>query len=186
MKILNVDTQPIKIEMNSQKASLNLQPIEPQIKLETEAARFEIHQPKGDLQIDSTAFRDSYGIKSLQAFVHDKAQEAKSIGLEGIAEIVEEGNRMGQIGSGEDVIAEIARDSSYPPIGELTWAPLAKPEIHYRANHPQIKYIDGSLDLKLERGHVETAFQPGKVNVSVAQYPSIRKWISENKVDLML
>lgn len=186
MKILNVATDPIKIEMNSQNASLNLHTIAPQIKLETEAARLEIRQPKGDLQIDSTAFRSSYGIKGLQAFVQDKSQEAKSIGLERIAEIVEEGNRMGQIGSGENAIVEIAIDSSDSSAGELTWAPLAKPEIHYRANHPQIKYVDGKFDLKLERGHVQSDFQPGKVNISVAQYPSLKKWTSEKKVDLML
>lgn len=186
MKILNVTTEPIKIELSSQKASLNLHTTSPKVKIQTEAARLEIRQPKGDLQIDSTAFRNSYGIKSWRSFIQDNAQEAKNIGLAEIAEIVEEGNRMGQIASGEDAVVEIATDSCYPPIGELTWAPLVKPEIHYQANRPQIRYIDGSFDLKLERGNVQTEFQPGKVNVSVAQYPSIKTWMSENKVDLML
>lgn len=186
MLVLNVATDSMKIEMNSQKASLNLDITEPQIQIETEAARLEISQSKGQLQIDSTAFRSSYGIKNWQSFSRDNAQTARSIGLEAIGSKVDEGNRMAQIESKQDVIVEIAVDSSFPALGELAWTPLEKPEIHYKVNRPQISFTDGSFDLTLQRGHVQSEFQPGKVTISVAQYPSIRKWTSENKVDLML
>lgn len=186
MRILNVATEPIKIDMNTQKAFINLHTTLPKIQIEAEAAKLEIRQPKGELQIDSTAFRSSYGIKNWQSFHQDNAQEARNIGLEAVGRIAEEGNRMGQIASGENAVVEIAADSCNSPVSELTWAPLEKPEVHYTANQPQIRFIDGSLNITVERGNVQTNFQPGKVNVSVAQYPSIRKWTSENKVDLML
>ena len=186
MQILNVATEPIKMNMNTQKASLEMHTTKPTIQIQAEAAKLEISQPKGDLEIDSTAFRSSYGLKSFQSFCQDNAQEAKGNGMAAIAGIVEDGNRMAQIDSKEDAIVAIAADSFFTSVGELTWVPLAKPEIHYTANRPQIRFIDGSFDITLERGHIETAFQPGKVHVSVAQYPSIRAWTSENKVDLML
>lgn len=186
MHILNIATEPIKINISSQKASFTMHTTRPRIHIEAEAARLEISQPKGDLQIDSTAFRNSYGIKSQQSFCLDNAQEAKTIGLEDIGGIVEEGNRMAQIDSKADAVVELAIDSCFPPIGELTWAPLVKPEIHYKANPPQIRFVDGNFNLTLERGNVQNEFQPGKVNVNVAQYPSMRTWVSENKIDLML
>ena len=186
MLILNVATEPIKIDINSQKASLNSHTILPQLQMQTEAAQLEIRQPKGELQIDLTAFRYSYGIKNGHDFSRDNAQEAKSIGLQAIGSIVERGNRMARIDIKVDAVAEQAADSSVSPLLELTWAPLAKPEIHYQENHPQITFIAGGFDLTLNRGSVQTAFQPAQVNVSVSQYPSIRKWTSENKVDLML
>ena len=185
MKILNVATEKAKLDMNTQKASLKLHTVAPEIELPQEAARLEISQPKGDLKIDSTAFRASYGIKSMAAFVRENAQEAKSIAMGAIAEIVADGNRLAQIDSSADAVAEMAADSSFPAIGELSWTPLAAPEIHYQANRPKINFVPGSHDIILHRGSVEPTYEPGKVNISVT-YPSIRKWVSENKVDLML
>jgi len=186
MQILNVATEPIKIEINSQKGSLSLHTTLPKIDVQAEAARLEIRQPKGDLKIDSTAFRSSYGIKNFQTFCRDNGQMGKNSALTAVSRIVEDGNRMAQIASGEDAIVEIAADSCFTSAGELSWVPLEKPEVSYTPNRPQIKFIKGNFKFNVEPGNLETTYQPGKVNVSVAQYPSIKKWTSENKVDLML
>lgn len=186
MIILNVATEKTKLDISTQKATLDLHTIAPKIELQGEAARLEISQGKGELQIDMTNFRSSYGVKSFTNFVRENAQEAKSIGMDGIGNIVADGNRLAQIDSSSDAVAEMAADSNFSPEGELNWAPLAAVEIHYKANRPKINFIPGNQDLVLHRGSVEPTYGPGKVNISVSKYPSIRRWTSENKVDLML
>ena len=186
MKILNVATEKLKLDMNTQKATLDLHTIAPKIELQGEAARLEISQSKGELTIDATAFRSSYGVKSMANFVRENGQEAKNIGMEGVASIVADGNRLAQIDSPSDAVAELAANSCYPAEGELNWSPLIAPEIHYKANRPKIDFMPGNHDITLHRGSVEQTYQPGKVNINIAQYPSIRHWTSDNKVDLML
>ena len=186
MRILNVATQPITMGMETQNASLDLRTTAPQIQMNTEAAKLEIRQPKGTLEIDGTPFRYSYGIKNWQSFSRDNAQDSKNAGLEAIAEIAQEGDRMAFIESKEEAVVAIAAQTNFPDLGELTWAPLEKPDIHYTLNRPQINVIDGTFDLNLQRGSVQNNYQPGKVDISVTKYPSINMWTSENKVDLML
>jgi hypothetical protein len=186
MRILNVATQPIAMNMETQDATLNLHTTSPQIQMNTEAAKLEIHQPKGTLEIDGTPFRYSYGIKNWQSFSRDNAQDSKNAGLQAIAEIAQEGDRMALIESKEEAVVAIAEQTNFPEMGELTWAPLERPDIHYTLNRPQIDVIDGSFDLTLQRGSVQQDYQPGKVDISVTKYPSINMWTSEKKVDLML
>lgn len=186
MRVLNVATQPMQIAIETQNTALDLNITSPQIQLDTEAAKLEIRQPKGTLEMDGTPFRYSYGIKSWQTFSNDNAQDSKEAVLEGIARIAQEGDRMAMIESKENAVAEIAADNNFPAMRELTWSPLEKADIHYTMNRPQLNFMDGNFDLKLERGSVQNNYHPGSVSISVAQYPSIRMWTSENKVDLML
>jgi hypothetical protein len=186
MRILNVATQPISMEFETQNTALDLNIVPPQLQLDTEAAKLEIRQPKGTLEIDGTPFRYSYGIKNWQSFSRDNAQDSRNAGLQAIAEIAQEGDRMALIESKEEAVVAIAAQTNFPEMRELTWAPLEKPDIHYTLNRPQTNFIPGKFDLNLQRGSVQNNYQPGKVDISITQYPSIRMWTSEPKVDLML
>ncbi len=186
MLILNVATQPIKTEYTTQKASLDSQTTLPKIQIDTQAAKLEIRQPEGKLEIDQTPCRYALGIKNMQDFSRDNAQEGRNSAIEAIGRIVDEGNRLGSIESGENAVVEIAADTNSPPPGELTLAYIPLPDIHFTRNPPQIHATEGKLDINLQRGNVEGDFTPGKVGVNVTQYPSIKMWTSPNKVDLML
>ncbi|MBC8015444.1 MAG: hypothetical protein H7X79_06835 [Sporomusaceae bacterium] len=186
MLILNVATQPIRTEYAIQKSVLNLQTTIPKIEISTEAATLDIRQSLGQLEIDATPCRYARGIKNLADFSRDNAQAGRDAAMEAIGRTAEEGNRLARIESGENAIANMAADTNTVPIPEVVLAHVPLPDISYTPNTPKIEVIDGKLDINFERGTVQGDFQPGAVNINVAQYPSIKMWTTENKVDTMV
>ena len=187
MLVLNVATQAIKTEINIQKASLDSQTTMPQIKITTEAAKVEIHQPNGELTIDQTKSRYAMGIKNIGDLCRDNGQDGKQAAIEAVGRIAEDGNRLARIESKEYAVVEMAADKNISEQRELTLASIPRPEISYKRNPPQINVTDAKLDIVVNpRESVEGKFHPGKVELRVIQYPSIKMWISENKVDMMM
>jgi hypothetical protein len=156
---LNIVTQPLRLEYNLQNARLNLQTTPPKVEMETIPPRLEIHQPQGELTIDSTAYYYSVGLKNMTDFARDNAALGRRVALEAIAATVEEGNRLAQITKPTNVIADLAFESRFSKHLELDWAPIAAPEIRYQANPPQIEVIRGKVNYSPKLGTVDGDFQ---------------------------
>lgn len=186
MLILNVATQPIKTEYAIQEAILNLQTTSPQVQISSEAATLDIRQPHGKLEIDPTPCRYARGIKNLADFSRDNAQAGRNAAMEAIGRTVEEGHRLANIESGENAVAAIAAETNTVPIPQTVLAYVPPPDIRYTPNPPQISFTAGKVDLTLQRGTVQVDVTPGTVDINITQYPSIKMWTTENKVDMMV
>ncbi|KGK90336.1 hypothetical protein DP73_06700 [Desulfosporosinus sp. HMP52] len=170
---ININTQPIRTDYNIQNAKLNLQTTPPKMLMETTPATLEIAQPRGELTIDHTAYRYSIGLKNIADFSQDNAALGKQTAMETVARIVEEGNQMASIENGSNAVANIAFNASISNVPEITWAPIAAPDIQYQAKPAQINAYAGKVDFTHLKGEVQGDYRPGKVDIKVIQYPSI-------------
>jgi len=170
---INISTQPIRLDYNVQNAKLNLQSTPAKLQVETIAATLEIHQPRGELTIDSTPSRYSIGLKTNGDFARDNASLGSQSVANAVARIVEEGNQYARIESNSNAFADIAANSSIVQVPGLTLAHIEAPNIHYEANPVQFNPTAGKVNFTVQPGKVEGDFQPGKVDIRVVQYPSI-------------
>lgn len=179
---INISTQPIRMDYTLQNAKLNLQSTRPVVQIETTRATLEISQPRGELTIDQTPCRYSIGIKNGVDFALDNAALGRQTAMNAIARIVDEGNQLARIESNSDALADIAADSGFSEVPEITWAPIAAPNIQYQANPVQFNPTAGKVNFTVQSGSVQGDYQPGSVDIRVSQYPSIEMSVVDVKV----
>ena len=170
---INISTQPIRLDYNVQNAKLNLQSTPAKLQVETMAATLEIHQPRGELTIDSTTSRYSIGLKNNGDFARDNAALGKQSVVNAVSRIVQEGNQYARIESKSDAFADIAANSSFSEVPGITLARIDAPNIQYQANPVQFNPTAGKVDITVQPGTVQGDYQPGSVGFRVTQYPSI-------------
>ncbi|MBP2636919.1 MAG: yviE [Firmicutes bacterium] len=182
---INISQQYAQISINSERADMGLNATLPKISMETEAATLEIHQPKGELKIDGTPFRASYGLKTNSQFSRDNAARSRQIATAAIGRIVEDGNRMAQIGPrAGNAIVELSKQSILEPTPEVKLAYLQPPDIHFTEHQPEINYTPGKVDTKFQRGDVGMDYQAAQVDIRLDPYPSISIWVTDSSVDI--
>lgn len=171
---ININTQPIRLDYNTQNAKLNLQSTPTKVQMETVPARLEISQPRGELTIDQTPSRYSIGIKNNADFARDNAELGRQSVMNAIARIVSEGNQSTRIESKSNAIANIAANSSFSEVPSITLGHIAAPDIQYKANPVQFNATDGKVNFSVQPGTIKGDYEPGSVDIRVAQYPSIQ------------
>jgi hypothetical protein len=183
---LNIEQTYARLNLEIQDPFLQIKTTKPQIQLETEAAKVEISQPRGELSIDQYPSRASYGYKDIYDRTREAAERGRQTVLENIARIVEEGNRMGRIESGENAIIEIVIDRVFEnaAVPEVGITPIAKSDIRFTPRSPSFKVTPGHVELDLQRGTVDVELQRGTVKGTVSPYNSIRMWTTGNQVDM--
>ncbi|MBP1763064.1 MAG: hypothetical protein H6Q65_122 [Firmicutes bacterium] len=162
---------------------LELQSPKAKLSIETEAAKLEIRQPAGVLEIDGTASRASIGLKTPTQFALDQAEAGRQTVLETIARTAQNGDRLARIQSGETAIAEIAADEALEGPLDITWAPLAPPEIHFMMQKAEITVAPVKPQIQAEPSPVQAQYTPGSVDIRIAQYEGIRFWTTGSQVD---
>lgn len=170
---ININTQPIRLDYNTQNARLNLQSTQVKVQTELVPATLEIRQPRGELTVDSTPCRYSMGLKNIADFARDNAALGRQSAMGAIARIVDEGNQMAQIEYRSNAIVNIASNSNISQAPEVVLGHIASPNVQYQVNRPQIDVTVGKVNTTVQPGSVQGDYQPGRVDIRVTQYPSI-------------
>lgn len=170
---IRINSTPIQLQYNIQNAQLDLQTKAPVVNMETIPPQLEIHQPQGKLTMDSTPFYYSIGLKNISDFARDNTTLARQKFLDSLARTVEEGHRMAQITNPANAFAEIAAQANFSEPVEITWAPLAPPDIHYEASPAEINVIPGEVNYDVQPAEVNGNYRPGMVDIRVVQYPKV-------------
>ncbi len=157
----------------------------PQLEIDTEAAKLDIKQGQGRLEIDMYPFRASYGMKNRTDLTREVAERGRDTALDTIGRIAANGDRLAHIATREDAAVNIAAEESLPRDGELTWTRLENPVINYTPQKPQITVFSGKLDINLKRGNIQTDYTPGKISLRMLQYPAVHYSTTEAKVNLL-
>jgi hypothetical protein len=180
---LNLETQPIKLNYSIKNAAYEAHSTPAALNMHTQPVIVEIKQPQGELSIDSRPFYASLQIYDSATFARKNAELGKETALETIGKIAEEGDRLGKIESGENAVANIAKDKLLTPPPDVTFAPLNPPSVTYKANPPEFHVIPARVDVDYIPGKFDVTYQPGSFSLHITQYPSIKMWTSDNKYD---
>lgn len=95
--------------------------------------------------IDDVEARAEIGLKTMPRLLRDRAQTARAKGLEGIAQIAREGDRLAQVESPGAIVEIASTKWSQAPEVNVDVAPKNRPRVHVQ---------HGRVSGQLERGHV--------------------------------
>lgn len=143
----------------------------PTFEMKQPRAQLEIESPEGRLEVDSSKAWDALGLGGHLNVMNNIYSMAPQIAQQGLARIVEEGNRMADLTNPNNPFAEFAEDwrRTFPEFdfrgpaaynnvsvtftpGDLSIRASASPvEIHSEVNPPLLSYDRGKLDIYMQQ-----------------------------------
>jgi hypothetical protein len=158
------------------------------VEIKTVQPKLQINSEQGKLFVDSSRAWDALGRGPALETMSRIYSQAKDIALQGIAKIVQDGNRMAAIHTGENAIAELARESTNDiKFDEFMYMGEAS------VDNVDVRFEPGKLDIQVESGRVELNVQPnrpivdyhrGKLDIYMQQYPKVE--ITPPQIDYRL
>lgn len=177
---IGIDADPGRLEIEQPQATQELR---------TTPSKLEIHSEPGKLQIDNTRWQDALGYGPALEVMNRIYSEERSIGLQAIAKIVEDGNRMAAIQTGENAFASLAEGNVGQQIEVFKDAVLGEASL----DNIDISYVPGVLDIQFEAAKMEhnvtvhapiIDYQRGKLDINMIQYPKVE--ITPPQIDLKI
>lgn len=141
----------------------------------TTPPKLNIHAENGTLTIDSSRAYEALGRGPVLETLNKIYSQAKNVALQGIAKIVENGNRMAQISNPANAFAEIAGNQAldffeFEFMGD---ASVNNVVVHYRPGKLYIQVEEGKVDLNTHPNPPEINYTRGKLDIYMMQYPKI-------------
>lgn len=175
ISFIRIEHQPGKIGIDVQRGQMEIRQPQATVEMHTSPLKIEISSPQGELRIDQSKAWDALGSGSNATFMSRIYSEAKQIALQGIARIVENGNRMAAIHQNTDAIADIAAEQAFESggVNVLGEASYDNVDIDYIAHKPEFAVDRGSVDVHITANKPEISYIPGKVSIYMQQVPRI-------------
>lgn len=176
--LIGINTTPTKVYIQQPKADFEMAIKEPKLEIDTEQV---------EIRIDQSQCFNEAGLKNNTALLEDYVGRSQQAFAEGVSRIVSEGNQMAAIENKIDAIAEIAFSNS---IQVADWNIDFIPK-----SRPDIDYVGGTVDIRLDRGYVDIKSKPnnpiidvevGGVEIYLRQKPDIKFEYLGNNIDKSL
>jgi hypothetical protein len=183
---VQLNIQNAKIGFQTTPGSWDIRQPSGELEMHTTPLKIEMRSPGGELSIDQSEAWDALGQGSHTTWLNRIYTESKNIVLQGIARIVENGNRMAQIQNNIDPIPEMAAEQAFEPIainylGETSYNNV---HIDYRPRPVEYNVTPASLDIRYTPRLPTTQYTPGKFEIYNIQYPKVD--IIPPQIDLKL
>jgi hypothetical protein len=152
----------------------------------TTPAKLEIQTEPGTLSIDNSQWHDALGHGPFLEMMNRIYSESKNIVLQAISKIVEDGNRLAAIQTGENTIAALAVESTQQIdfseniyMGE---ASLDNIDIRYDAGNLEIQFTPAKVEHNVTVNSPIINYHRGKLDFYMLQYPKLE--ITPPKIDI--
>ncbi|QHT63449.1 hypothetical protein GXP70_28185 [Paenibacillus lycopersici] len=164
------------------------------IGIESQRGQFHIHSERADLQIETTPTRISAptpvpelninqdrmwaafnGGKPVE-FMKRIYSQMPGIALQGIAHIVEKGNRMGDLRIKENPIPDLAFEelsAKLPQIEVFGPASYDNVDIEFTIPKPDTQIDVGRVDIQVQTHKPDIQYERGNVRIYMQQYPKV-------------
>ncbi|SCW58555.1 hypothetical protein SAMN04487970_101792 [Paenibacillus tianmuensis] len=160
-----------QIGIETQNASVDIRSPMGQLSIDQQPAQMDFHSEPGELLIDSSAAWSALGSGPHMEWLNSIYSQIPNIVLQGIAKIVEDGNRMAQITNPRNAFAELAQNAlsnessieyvgpasyfnvkiQYEPKPAVTHIEPVKPDIQYTPMKPEFEYNPGRVEVYLKQ-----------------------------------
>lgn len=173
---IQIQQTPAKLGIDADLGNFDMRQPRANFEMTQEAAKLNIHQQQGDLKIDQTRAWDALGLGPVLEANRRIYSQTKHVALQGIARIVENGNRMAAIHiNGANPIADIAEQLKFEHFefdyyGEASFDNV---DITYTAHEPEINVIGGKVNLNTQPNAPEISYNKGKLDIYMLQYPKV-------------
>ena len=172
--LIEIQTVPIEIRMKVTNAKLEYA---------RGSAQMEISRDKGGLQIRSQPIRvniDTFEARSsvvptTAQLIRKNAQAGTQASYQATAVLSREGRMMMEAKIGENVIAQLARETTLPDPAQLNiqFLPNAPADISWTGGELDIQYEMDKLNFDWRMEQMEFTFVPGDIEFTVTQRPDV-------------
>ncbi|GAA3412801.1 DUF6470 family protein [Paenibacillus hodogayensis] len=173
---IQIRQQYARIGIDADLGQYTMKQPRPTFELEQPKAKLTIRQPRGEMDIDQTKAWDALARTNILEVMNRIYSQAKDIALQGIAKIVEDGNRMAAIHkSSADAFAELAGDVrvSFPEMQYAGEASYDNVDVFYTARKPEIEAEPGQVRLNSHPNWPEVEYNRGKLDIYMQQYGKV-------------
>ena len=148
----------------------------PTFELQQPKAKMDMKQPRGEMDIDQSKAWDALARTPILEVMNRIYGQARSVAMDAIAKIVEDGNRMAAIHKyKESAIPELAQDVrvSFPEMQYAGEASYDNVDINYTARKAEIEVTPGEIQLNSHPNPPEVEYFRGKLDIYLQQRNSI-------------
>lgn len=173
---LSITSERAKIGIESQKGHFEIRRPQPDIRVESRKPEITANNQPGVLNIDQSRTGDALNGGKPEAFWRRIYSQYKEIGQQSVAQIVERGNRMGDLRVKGNPIAEMALEEfieGAPDLQIYGFASLDNVHFEYIPNDLNLQVVPGGVNMDVQVGRPEIYFNRGSVKVYMEQYPKV-------------
>ncbi len=176
IKQIQIQTKPMQLEYKTNPSSMEISQGNP-IKLDfsVKPGSLKMHSEQVKVLIDQTQCFAEAGLKNIQGMIDENTSISKQKMMESIGKIVEQGNELADIASGNDPIPAQAEYNAFDQfIREWNFDLIPK-------SRPEFKVTGGTVDIEHEPAEVQnnTRFDPPKINYTAGKIETYVKQYNE-------
>lgn len=145
-------------------AGLDISTRPPRFTTNRQDAEVQVRGPRHDFDVDASAFREAMNYGDPTTESRKRRDKAVAEGAAGVAEMAQEGDRMGRIESGP-AIAQLAAQELKTPYPEINVAPPPRISMQFTGTPVSVDVSPGSIQTKFEVYPPEVEYRPGDVQV---------------------
>lgn len=178
---LSIRQQFSQIGVNTTNAEVQRSSSPGELVIDQEPAQMAIESHQGALQIDSGDAWAAYAKGGHLRWLNYVYSQSKQMVLQGIARIVEDGNRMGQVTNRADAVADLAlaHQNDEWPVQYLEDASYLNVHIRYEPRKPDIRIEAQIPKIEYKPMQVKTEYKPGDVDIYLRQRNAIDIQVSK-------
>lgn len=165
--VIGIDADPGTYSITQPKAEVNVR---------TTPGELSVQSTRPELHVDQSRAWEAYNGGKMLDMNKRIYSGIQQLYLQGIAQKVEQGNRMAQFFKPGNTIAEVygsdTEPNSFPEIrGPASYDNV---DIHIETRAPQIDFRAAKVEIQVERHNPEIEYTRGKLNIYMQQYASIQ------------
>ncbi|MDE6259521.1 MAG: hypothetical protein K2M42_01460 [Oscillospiraceae bacterium] len=173
--LIEIKTVPIEIEMKVSPAKLEHTRGTVDLEISRSEGGLSIKSRPIKLNIDTFEARNSV-VPTAMRSIEQYAQQGQQASYTATATYAQQGKMFLEAKIGQDVIGQIAADTSmkdYKPNSNIKFLPSEGPEITWDPGEMQIRYEMDKLNFDWRVNQPQFEFTPGDIELSVTQRPDV-------------
>lgn len=176
LSVLQIRQTPGLIGIDSDMGKFSITQYQAELNITSEKGQWDIQQFNPEMSIDQSRARAAYNGGSILEMNGRIYSGIQQIYLQGIANRVEQGNRMAEFFKPGNSIAEVyGEDWKAVPFPEFRGpASYDNVDIHFETRSPRIEFSRGEVKIDVAVHRPDIEYTRGKLDIYMKQYASIQ------------
>lgn len=172
--LIEIQTVPIEIQMKVTNAHLEYARGTAQMEVSRDKGGLQIRSQPIKVNIDTFEARNSI-VPTTARSIQQSAQQGVQAAYQATSVLAQEGRMMMEAKVDGEVIPQLARQSSLPPMANtnIQFLPSASPELSWTGGEMNIRYEMDKLNFDWRMEQMQFTFVPGDIEFTMTQRPDV-------------
>lgn len=172
--LIEIQTVPIEIQMKVTNAHLEYARGTAQMEVSRDKGGLQIRSQPIKVNIDTFEARNSI-VPTTARSIQQSAQQGVQAAYQATSVLAQEGRMMMEAKVDGEVIPQLARQASLPPMANtnIQFLPSASPELSWTGGEMNIRYEMDKLNFDWRMEQMQFTFVPGDIEFTMTQRPDV-------------